>query len=281
MNKRYLTKNEINTLLKYAIEDFNESFDYDFSFNNFVIQVIDGGENREKVFEEFCGTYFPFRLKDNYTSEEYFNFLASAFPGKNKTDKQGVLVRTDIKSDEGEMYEVMLHELAHIYCVHNECDGKNFYNEYCESYAKDKVTDGQINAGYAVWREFIADMLAIECIDVLPGYYLREKKEFLKELKKGIECQKAKKLYLSKLLFEIMTSVDVSSADTWQKAKKVIVATKIFDVPMYMDLIEIVFRKVKARTIKIDLDFIMKLGFLYLEIITFSSIVGMKQIYEH
>lgn len=264
---------EIMTLFGYAVEDFNYSFDYNFSVDNFIIQGIDGGENKEKIFEEFCSKYFPFRLNDNYKSEEYYYFLASAFPGKTPKDKQGILIRTDVETDEREMYEVMLHELAHIYCVHNELDGKNFYDEYCEDYAEDKATDGQINAGYAVWREFIADMLAVECIDDMPGYYLREKKDMLKTLKSNINTQGGAKLYLSKLLLEVMTSVDISSADTWKKAKQIIIATKIFDEPMYMELFEIVFDKVKNGSIKIDLDFIMQLGFLYLEIVTFSNIV--------
>lgn len=265
------------TLFGYAVEDFNYSFDYNFSPDNFIIQGIDGGENKEKIFVEFCSKYFPFRLNDNYKSEEYYYFLASAFPGKTPEDKQGILIRIDVETDEREMYEVMLHELAHIYCVHNELDGKNFYEEYCEDYAEDKATDGQINAGYAVWREFIADMLAVECIDDMPGYYLREKKDMLKTLKSNINTQGAAKLYLSKLLLEVMTSVDISSVDTWQKAKQIIVATKIFDEPMYMDVFEIVFDKVKNGSIKIDLDFIMQLGFLYLEIVSFSDIAGMIQ----
>ena len=107
---------EIITLFEYAVEEFNYSFDYNFSTDNFIIQDIDGGETREKVFEDFCGKYFPFRLKDNYKSKDYFNFLASAFPGNTPEDKQGILVRTDIESDEREIYVVILHELAHIYC---------------------------------------------------------------------------------------------------------------------------------------------------------------------
>jgi hypothetical protein len=54
-----------------------------------------------------------------------------------------------------EIDPVLLHELAHIYCLHNELDGASFYNTYCEGFTDNSIEDGQINAGYGVWRECI------------------------------------------------------------------------------------------------------------------------------
>lgn len=270
-----MTMNEIITQFEYAAEDFNNEFDYNFDADNFVIQGINVGPDREKIFEDFCTKYFPFRLNDNYKCDEYYLFLASAFPGKKVTDKQGILVRTDIEWDEKKIYHIMLHELAHIYCVHNELDGKIFYDEYCEDYAKDMETDGQINAGYMVWREYIADMLTCECEDAEVSY-LYEKFGVLSSLKRGID-RATGKVIISKILFEIMSSADVLKTNTWEEAKQSIIDLELFDFPAYIDMFELVFRKFKSGSIKIDIDFIMRLGFLYLEIVTFSDIVSAAQ----
>ena len=76
-----------------------------------------------------------------------------------------------------ELLHIFLHELAHIYCVHHELDGKSFYDEYCEGYAHSNEEDGMINAGYAVWRECIAEIIAIECDDNCDIFPIRDKKK--------------------------------------------------------------------------------------------------------
>lgn len=75
-------------------------------------------------------------------------------------------MRTHIDYKPGELKHTLLHELAHIYCVHNELNGKNFYDRYCNETAPTVEEDGVINAGFAIWRECIAEIIAIEPDDV-------------------------------------------------------------------------------------------------------------------
>lgn len=259
-----------------AVEEFNDCLDYDFSVEQFVIQGIVMDENREHIFEEFCSKYFPYRLNDNYKRDEYYQFIASAFPGKNAVDKQGILFRMDVKIDENELYHIMLHELAHIYCTHNELNGKIFYDEYCEDYAKDRELDGQINAGYSIWREFIAELIAIECNLACDRHYLFQKEKLINFYKSNINICDGK-LAISKILEEVMLSVDVLNAENWQQAEKVIKESNLFEQPMYMELFKLVYIQLKESYISIDIEFVKELGFIYLMILSLSEINRMKE----
>ena len=127
-DRRLFTMDEIMELFSDAVEEFNDFLGYDFSVEQFVIQGIVMDENREHIFEEFCSKHFPYRLIDDYKKDEYYQFIASAFPGKTAAEKQGILFRMDVECGENELYHIMLHELAHIYCTHNELGGKIFYD---------------------------------------------------------------------------------------------------------------------------------------------------------
>ena len=89
--------------------------------------------NKVVIFESFCSKYFPIRLKDDYKSEHYFDFYASAFVGK-ENNIDGILYREDKIESPGSICHIFLHELAHIFLVRNELDEKNFYDTFCEDY---------------------------------------------------------------------------------------------------------------------------------------------------
>ena len=275
-DRRLFTMDEIMELFSDAVEEFNDCLGYDFSVEQFIIQGIVMDENREHIFEEFCSKYFPYRLNDDYKKEEYYQFIASAFPGKKASDKQGILFRTDVECDENELYHILLHELAHIYCIHNELDGKIFYDEYCEDYAKDKELDGQINAGYGVWREFIAELIAIECDEIYDRYSLSQKKKLINYYKSNINSCDGK-LAISKILEEVMLSVDVLNAENWQQAEKAIKKSNLFEQPIYMEMFKLVYVQLKDSYISINIDFIKELGFIYLMILTFSEINRLRE----
>ena len=142
-------------------------------------------EDQKEIFEQFCSRYFPYRLNDRYQEDGYFDFRASSFIGIDNGGIDGILLRTDIPYQPGELRHIFLHELAHIFCAHNELDGKSFFDEYCMDYAPTKEEDGIINAGYAVWRECIAEIIAIElddCCEIVP---LKDKKNVIYEAAKS------------------------------------------------------------------------------------------------
>ena len=264
-----------DSYLARAIEIFNDKMDADFSGDNIILTCF-MTEDQEEIFEQFCSKYFPYRLNDRYQEEGYFDFRASSFIGIDNGGKDGILLRTDIPYHPVELLHIFLHELAHIYCAHNELDGKSFYDEYCEGYAQTKEEDGMINAGYSVWRECIAEIIAFECDDNCGVFPLRDKKETLAQLKNEID-QRDGKLLVSEILTAVMTSAEVETSQTWDEAEEAIRSLKLFDTPPELDLMRLVFHQLRDRLIEIDVDFISELGFLYLNVLSLSLLRGFQR----
>ena len=107
-----------DSYLARAIEIFNDKMDADFSRDNVILTCF-MTDDQEEIFEQFCAQYFPYRLKDRYQEEGYFDFRASSFIGMDNGGKDGILLRTDIPYHPVELLHIFLHELAHIYCVHH------------------------------------------------------------------------------------------------------------------------------------------------------------------
>ena len=170
--KKILTGDE--EALFYAASIFNERLGAEFSEDNLVLRCFQT-ENQQEVFEQFCKQYFPDRLEDRYTEDGYFDFHASAFVGTGD-GADGILLRTDIARHPAELKHILLHELAHIFCTRNEIDGDNFFERYCMDDTISREEDGTINAGYAVWRELIAELIAFELDDNCDVVPLRRKK---------------------------------------------------------------------------------------------------------
>lgn len=251
-----------------AIAIFNENVGSDFTVDNVVLDYLTS-DNQKQVFERFCTEYFPYRLKDRYEEEGYFDFYATAFVSKEPGGKDGILLHTDIPYTPAELIHVLLHELAHIFCLHNELDGASFYDTYCEGYADTSFEDSQINAGYAVWRECIAEIIARELDDSWGIPPLGTKKQMLAQLRQELDPIGGK-LAMSQILVEVITSDEVERNRDWETAKKHIEKLRLFDMPTELPMIELVFKQLRGPFIQIDIDFISKVGSLYLETISLS-----------
>lgn len=70
------------------------------------------------------------------------------------------------------------------------------------------------------------------------------------------------------ILCEALTSREGETSSTWSAAQKKIAKYKPFDNPLFMDLLELVFRKLRKNFVEIDRDFILELGSLYLFLVT-------------
>ena len=174
------------------------------------------------------------------------------------------------------MTHVFLHELAHIYCLHNELDGASFYNTYCEGYTDNSVEDGQINAGYGVWRECIAEIIARELDDNWDILTLKMIKPMLAQFQQEL-VPTSGKYAMSQILVEVMTSVEVEATTDWETAKKRIEKLGLFDIPPEMALMKLIFRQLRGPLIPIEIDFISEVGFLYLETISMTMLKNLGQ----
>ena len=261
-----MNNNEYKEALLCAAETLNERLGTEFSEDNLVLRCFQT-ENQQEVFEQFCKQYFPDRLTDRYKEDGYFDFHASAFIGEGENSVDGILLRTDVERSPATLYHILLHELAHIFCTHNEFGGDSFYKRYCMDDTLSSEEDGAINAGYAVWRELIAELIASEKDDNCDFLALEEKedilRDYMEELKDG-----NRKMAVSMILCEALTSREGEPTATWNAIKKKVAKYKPFDDPLFMDLLELVFRKLRKNFVEIDRDFILELGSLYLFLVT-------------
>ena len=159
-----MDNNEYKEALLCAAETLNERMGTEFSEDNLMLRCFQA-ENQQEAFEGFCKQYFPNRLTDRYKEDGYFDFHASAFVSEGESGVDGVLLRTDIERTPATLYHILLHELAHIFCTRNELGGDSFYKRYCMDDTLSSEEDGAINAGYAIWRELIAELIAFEMDD--------------------------------------------------------------------------------------------------------------------
>ena len=211
--------------------------------------------------------YFPDRLTDRYKEEGYFDFHASAFIGEGKNSVDGILLRTDIEHNPAMLYHILLHELAHVFCAHNELGGDSFYKRCCMDSTLSREEDGAINAGYAIWRELIAEVIAFEMDDNCFVVSLGEKAALLRYCEEEFENGDRKR-GLSMILCEALTSKECEMSATWNIAQKKVAGHKPFDNPLFMDMLGLVFRKLKDNLVEIDRDFILELSSLYLCLVT-------------
>ena len=258
--------NEYKDALLCAAETLNERLGTEFSEDNLVLRCFQT-ENQQEVFEQFCKQYFPDRLADRYKENGYFDFHAAAFVGEGENSVDGILLRTDVERSPATLYHILLHELAHIFCTHNELGGDNFYKRCCMDDTLSSEEDGAINAGYAIWRELIAELIASETDDNCDFLSLEDKEDILRYYMEELE-NGDRKMAVSMILCEALTSREGEPAETWGDTKKKVEKYKPFDDPLFMDLLELVVRKLKRNFVEIDRDFILELGSLYLFLVT-------------
>lgn len=254
--------NEYKNALLCAAETLNERMGTEFSEDNLVLRCFQT-ENQQEVFEQFCKQYFPDRLTDRYKEDGYFDFHASAFVGEGENSVDGILLRTDVERSPATLYHILLHELAHIFCTHNEFGGDSFYKCYCMDDTLSREEDGAINAGYAIWRELIAELIAFEKDDNCLVLTLEGKEDILRYYMEELEDGN-RKMAVSMILCEALTSREGETSATWSVTQKKVAKYKPFDDPLFMDLFELVVRKIKKNFVEIDRDFILELGSLYL-----------------
>lgn len=261
MKKRY-SQNELREYFYEALDMFNGFIDTDITREN-VKLIFFTKENAVKRYEEMCRD-FPQHLSEPYTAEGYFDdTAASAFVNG---DKYGVLANADIDFPLGEVLQMYLHEIAHLFCTKNEILGGNFFEKYCMGSGYD---DGLMNAGYAIWREAIADIVADAVMSDYSTMSLAMARENIIRLYDEVSFQNAgSKKAMSLIIAYSMISAEVARTRDWSKAKKEIQKCCEFDEQMVL-ILEMVFKKIHQQLLwEITPDFIEELGNRYCMLLT-------------
>ncbi len=259
MGTRY-TKDELMEIFFEALRMFNEELDTDITEKTVVLDFFTS-ENGLIVYKNFCDKNFPDKYEIQHEAEGYFDEIAAeAFVGEKK---YGVLIRSDIDVSLGNLLFIFLHELSHLFCVKNEFDGKDFFFEYC---ADDSIDNSSMNAGYAIWREAIADIMADSIASEYSNFSLSTVKNEIEQYYNVVSGDnKESKKAMSLIVGCIVLSSEVSGTDKWANAEKAIKTKLEIKDDMLFEILEIVFKKLQKPPFwTITPDFIEQLGTSYI-----------------
>lgn len=266
-NSRCPKKEYIESVIEICKQILNETLGENFFKDNNLKVAFCNSKNGAAVYEEFCEQFFPLYLGEGYSSTTLFT--AQAFT--NEQDGiYGILVCLDTGPESDEWYQIILHEMSHIFCITHEIGGENFSTKYSEANMGSKPKYWNVNIGYAVWREFIADYIASRINPLMCPIALTELRETVRELDEGINKDNFHRTQdVSKLLWYIFlypkchAAMDVATIFRFLEKNRVF-ATKARS-RLYQEIIALIFEQLQRESYwEISLQFIEKLGMAYL-----------------
>lgn len=258
MGKVYTT-DELNNAFNKALDLFNDVLDSDITPENTLL-VFFTPETGLTVYEQLCRTHFPHMLKENYHAPGYFeSFIAQAFVND---DFYGILMRSDLSYESFEITEIFLHELSHLFCTRNEIEGGHFFDRYCMGSGEG---DGYMNAGYAIWRELVADVMADAVMSDMAVVSLTQVKPVIKQLYSQIRMDNpGAKGNMSRLIAQVMITREVAGTADWNKACRSIARILPPDSSIMQMMLMSVHHKLNQSPFwEITPEFIMELGQMY------------------
>ena len=267
------TRIELTEYFFEALNMFNDCLDSDISKGNILLEFFTPA-NGIAVYESFCGTHFPKMLDEPYKEDGYFeSFGAQAFV--NNTE-YGVLIREDIDFTLGEVLQMFLHEISHLYCTKYEIEGGSFFDKYCMGSGTE---DGMMNAGYAIWRETVADIMADSIISEYATTTLSSVKKYVKEYYGELSpANPASKKAMSLIIVYIMISREVASTREWDEANRAIRRIIKIDDTLLEAILKQVFDQLHRSPFwNITPEFVMTLGETYLSLLSHVFLKGILQ----
>lgn len=247
-----------------AFKHFNSKMKTTYTSDNVKLAFYDNSD-ADIQYERFCKEYFPDRLTDNI---ELRNALASAFTGK---DFDGIMIGRDFSGGRSELFTIVLHELSHIWCTHNEIPTGDFYDRYCKGNSENTLLDGVLNAGYAIWREFAAIYLStnVQGVEYYPS--LSEIEQDVLEVAELV-CpdNPAAKISMTDFLACVLMSKEGNNKNAWESINVWLSQNGLTHFIPITDIIYIHIRS--ERFWEIDGDFIETLGSTYFAVLAQNRI---------
>ncbi len=256
------TEAELTDYFYKALDLFNEKLDTDMNRDTVKVRFFNP-QNGLDVYKSFCQEFFPNQLED--VDAEYFNFIAAeAF---QEEDSYGVLIREDIDYEEVDVIFTFLHEISHMFCTKNEIPTGDFYNRYCQG---NGIHDGYLNAGYAIWREAVADIMADSILSEYSSLSLFNLDDELNRLYQLVisKLPNSKKS-MSLIIVYVMISKEVCGETEWNSVVDTV--ESVFDIKdkHLMSILKLVFENIHQNPFwRITPDFIEEVGTHYISILT-------------
>lgn len=242
-----------------AFEHFNSKMKTNYTSDNVKLAFYDNSD-ADAQYDRFCEQYFTYRLTDN---NELRNANASAFTGK---DFDGIMIRRAFSGSQSELFTIVLHELSHIWCTHNEIPTGDSYDRYCKDNTENTLLDGVINAGYAIWREFAAIYLStnVQGVEYFPS--LSEIEQDVLEVAELIRPDNpAAKISMTDFLACVLMSKEGNNKNAWESVN-VWLSQK--GLTHYISITNLIYIHIRSeRFWEIDEDFIETLGSTYFDVL--------------
>jgi len=263
------TEIDMKKIVYDAMQCFKDEMNFDISPENTVLAFFTP-DNGIEVYEAFCYKYFPDWLNEDYMKNGYFeSFAASAFVGEQC---YGILIRLDLDFPKMELFQIFMHEISHLYCSVNEINGGHFFDRFC--HCGDTTEDGIMNAGYAIWREAIADIMAHKVNPYSGSYTLKYVKPNVDELYNSLSYRNPEsKKIISLIISYLMLTNEIMQSASWQQAKMQIRKIVKFDDEMMYRIVEMVYENLRKEEYwGITSDFVYELWERYLTLMTNRAI---------
>lgn len=255
-----MTAQEIEKIVDAAFEHFNRKMKTTYTTDNVKLAYYDNSD-ADAQYEGFCEEYFPDRLTED---NELKNALASAFTGK---DFDGIMIKRDFSVGQSELFSIVLHELSHIWCTHNEIPTGDFYDRYCKNNTENVLLDGVINAGYAVWKEFVAIYLStnVQGVEYYPS--LSEIEQDVLDVSELIRPDNFDaKIAMSDFLACILMSREVSGKNAWENVN---LWLSQIGLTHFISIASLVYIHICSEKFwEIDDEFIETLGSMYFVVLS-------------
>ena len=267
MNNLEHSKEEYLHFVDAAFGIFNDRIGTDYSRENIEVKFITA-ENADKEIPKFLKKY-PEAVEEQMLEPGYYEYInAEAFVTSKKS---GILIRTDIRESGPWWRHIMLHEISHIFCTTHELnDGSLFFKKYCLDYAESSIEDGIINAGYAIWREFIAEYMATLVDSEIRMMTLKQNEKHINEIISDIEAGVSNvKECIEAVMIDTLCTRDVLDAPDKKAAFEKLGRYKKIQSVSWQALLNTVYDQLhdKNKSVwEINLDFITTLGSNYLAI---------------
>lgn len=242
---------------------FNDASGLDFSKNDCLKIAFCTFENRAAVYEDFCKRFFPLYLAEYYNRN--IIFTAQAFT--NVDDEiYGILICLDMEQEDSDWYQIILHEMSHIFCITHEIARDNFTAKYLNDTTSKTLKNITLHVGYAIWREFIADHIAYQLNPFIRPLSLTELRKGVRELDAKICLDNPDQAEnISQVLTRIFAASRIQKAADIEDVFQVLKRNRIFSsqkrCEQYRELISLIFRQLEEEYFwEITPQFIERIG---------------------
>ena len=264
-------------IVEMAMNMFNRQMGTDFSLENVEVRFV-SRDDAEEVIPVFLKNYKDAVEPVMFVPGYIETIRAEAFV---TSDRQGILARTDLDDVNGYQWShLILHELSHIFCTRNELESKElFYKKYCVNFTDNTIEDGYINAGYTIWKEFIAEFMAIiideDMADNHLSMFSRHSNHMVNEIETFVNDDK---LCMSAILIDIISSVETGCFENFEEVTDALRHygySRVLESKNLTEIVRNVFEAINTKPFwQIDLDLIETLGSLY---VGYKTMLMMKK----